>query len=279
MVTHEMNIVPAPERQHYYGFNVPREKITFVKAAAVQRKNQAKIGDPDKNTFINGINLFNSAAASPVVGGTYPQLVSIHRHPWHRMHSADGEVGTQRFLTWHRVYLQVLEAWIHYIPNYSSFVIPYWDWTTYRSIPNWLENIKPRVVIPDTEQIPPKPSSYDTVDVHRTPGQQGGSLPTSDDVNYCLGIPDYTDFTLELEGLHNNVHAWVGGTMSDIDTSPADPLFWLHHANIDRIYTLWQKNHPDSPGTIPKLSWPDTVMDPWPSSESDWRHSTWAEYI
>ena len=27
-------------------------------------------------------------------------------------------------------------------------------------------------------------------------------------------------------------------------SSPADPLFWLHHANIDRVWAAWQKQHP-----------------------------------
>jgi len=25
--------------------------------------------------------------------------------------------------------------------------------------------------------------------------------------------------------------------------SPADPVFWLHHANIDRLWAEWQKTH------------------------------------
>ena len=31
------------------------------------------------------------------------------------------------------------------------------------------------------------------------------------------------------------MHNWVGGIMSDIMYSPCDPLFWLHHAFIDRV--------------------------------------------
>lgn len=28
--------------------------------------------------------------------------------------------------------------------------------------------------------------------------------------------------------------------MSDVSASPGDPLFYLHHANIDRLWWLWQ---------------------------------------
>lgn len=42
-----------------------------------------------------------------------------------------------------------------------------------------------------------------------------------------------------LEGLpHNNVHNNVGGFMGDF-LSPIDPIFMAHHANIDRLWTVW----------------------------------------
>ena len=43
-------------------------------------------------------------------------------------------------------------------------------------------------------------------------------------------------------GLHNLVHVWVGGDMSPA-TSPNDPVFFLNHCNVDRIWEAWmQKN-------------------------------------
>jgi tyrosinase len=41
---------------------------------------------------------------------------------------------------------------------------------------------------------------------------------------------------------HNDVHTQVGGAtgfMSQFDTAPLDPIFWLHHANIDRLWAVW----------------------------------------
>lgn len=42
--------------------------------------------------------------------------------------------------------------------------------------------------------------------------------------------------------LHNPVHAMIGGQMAT-GTSPNDPVFFLHHANVDRLWALWQDAH------------------------------------
>ena len=40
---------------------------------------------------------------------------------------------------------------------------------------------------------------------------------------------------------HNDVHVSVGGQgwMGDPDRAAEDPIFWLHHANIDRLWAVW----------------------------------------
>lgn len=54
--------------------------------------------------------------------------------------------------------------------------------------------------------------------------------------------------------LHNGVHMWVGGLWQDdtgamrggtmrYNTGPYDPVFFLHHANIDRLWAEWQARH------------------------------------
>src|SRR5262249_19400819 len=50
---------------------------------------------------------------------------------------------------------------------------------------------------------------------------------------------------------HNLVHVYVGGTspdgqtyglMSDPGIAALDPIFYLHHANIDRMWAVWNQN-------------------------------------
>jgi tyrosinase len=40
---------------------------------------------------------------------------------------------------------------------------------------------------------------------------------------------------------HGAVHVAVGGLMADPETAAQDPIFWLHHANIDRIWAVWNE--------------------------------------
>jgi hypothetical protein len=54
---------------------------------------------------------------------------------------------------------------------------------------------------------------------------------------------------------HNIVHVVVGGAgglMTDPDTAALDPIFWLHHANIDRLWETWTLENDANPTT---LSW------------------------
>jgi hypothetical protein len=50
--------------------------------------------------------------------------------------------------------------------------------------------------------------------------------------------------------------------LSDIMVSPSDPIFWMHHGEIDRIWSVWQAN-PANAGKAPALAGVDAVMDPW----------------
>lgn len=45
---------------------------------------------------------------------------------------------------------------------------------------------------------------------------------------------------------HNAIHGWVGGHMRDPRTAPNDPVFWLHHCFIDKLWFEWQKKYPNA---------------------------------
>ncbi|PVH90011.1 Di-copper centre-containing protein [Cadophora sp. DSE1049] len=70
-------------------------------------------------------------------------------------------------------------------------------------------------------------------------------------VDVVMAQPDYTAFAKQIENepvfsipnIHGSGHFGVGGvlgTIGDAYNSPGDPLFYLHHGNLDRILTEWQ---------------------------------------
>ena len=74
-----------------------------------------------------------------------------------------------------------------------------------------------------------------------------GTQPT-DVVKAIDGKDSLEAFAAALEasgGLHGNGHFTIGGDPgADAKVSPGDPIFFLHHGQIDRLWTIWQALDP-----------------------------------
>jgi len=226
-------------------------------STTVVRKNAEELSVAEQATF-------KSAVTKAIADGTYSRLVRIHADMSHDMHSMPGmPTGTQRFLPWHRLYLIVFERSLRVFE--PAFFVPHWRWADASAIPAWLTTFRPNGVTD---------SNGNPIQIRRAPGThpQARTLPSSQTIrSTVLNQEDYTAFTLALEGArpfgaHNLVHMWFNGTMSQIPTAPADPMFWMHHAEIDRIWAVWSSTHS---GQTPNLQGPDAVLDPWPESYTD----------
>jgi tyrosinase len=55
---------------------------------------------------------------------------------------------------------------------------------------------------------------------------------------------EYDNYRGEIENPHGQVHVNIGGDMQSTLTSPNDPVFYLHHANVDRLWWKWQLAYP-----------------------------------
>ncbi|KAI4678830.1 hypothetical protein J4E81_010558 [Alternaria sp. BMP 2799] len=91
-----------------------------------------------------------------------------------------------------------------------------------------------------------------------------------DKLNTVMAQADYGWFARTMEGgpawddsqIHAGGHFGVGGTygqMGDPFASPADPIFWLHHANIDRVWWSWQAR--DLRNRLRDISGPMVLQD------------------
>jgi tyrosinase len=240
----------------------PRIETIAAELETLPRVNQSDF--EEKQQFINAFKTI-------IKNGQFADLISIHSNAYkYRIHTEDTDVDTnERFLPWHRVFLYELELRLNSTPEANSRIrIPYWDWTVDRKVPDWLADFKPTIenvlVFPESSADRPIPVST-TIQVERTPGKQISpttgrpyELPTQSQVHTLNSKANFKDFTAYLEGIHGLPHLWVGGTMAHY-ISPADPLFWLHHSNIDRLWDLW----PSSQSKLPNLQGDNAVMTPW----------------
>ncbi|MFE1327174.1 tyrosinase family protein [Streptomyces sp. NPDC058735] len=211
--------------------------------------------------------------------GEYDEFVRTHIE----YYTSDGEDGLRTahmapsFLPWHRQFLLDLEKALRRVD--SSVSVPYWDWTRSRSATStpWTADLLGGNGRRSDRQVMTGPFAYAEGDwtikegvtdeefLTRDLGRARDPirLPTKSELERALKDPLYDaspwdstvrkGFRNKLEGWgsgrgsaswlnHNRVHRWVGGAMVG-GASVNDPVFWMHHAFIDLVWSRWQRRH------------------------------------
>jgi tyrosinase len=144
---------------------------------------------------------------------------------WVGVHGSYCPHGKPYFLAWHRGFLVRFEAQLRKAAANSALVLPYWD---YYNEP----------ILPTEFQDPSSPlylAGRTGKDVSRALSLTAfGSNLT----NFPRGWTDAFEPAVE-SAPHNPVHNLIGGAMANVSISPRDPIFWLHHGNIDRLWDAW----------------------------------------
>lgn len=142
------------------------------------------------------------------------------------------------FLPWHRYFLLTVERELK--KTDARIFLPYWDWTR-----------------ADSRNLDAEPwksffggrnntgGRFDHWSYTRalTPPPNSAPLPSLDNVIDELQASTFAGYRRMECGSHAPGHTWTGGTMAG-GQSPLDPLFYLHHCNVDRLWAIWQRNHP-----------------------------------
>ncbi|GME51120.1 Amino acid transporter [Neofusicoccum parvum] len=77
--------------------------------------------------------------------------------------------------------------------------------------------------------------------LERSLSSRGFEGAAQSNVEGCLESEGFESAWSCYEGpLHNAGHGGVGGTMVDLSSSPGDPLFFLHHSWLDKLWWDWQ---------------------------------------
>lgn len=159
---------------------------------------------------------------------------------WHHARVGNDLFPYDLFLPWHRAYLTFFD---HAARDQNpDAILPWWDWTSDASHQSGL----PSAYTSGGSALQSGPLPAINGQPERRTTRNAGnpaSLPTPQDVDDVLRLTDFRDFSNQLQDIHDGIHGWVGGDMGSIATSAFDPVFWAHHAMIDRIWYLWQLRH------------------------------------
>ncbi|HEV2645890.1 MAG TPA: tyrosinase family protein [Acidobacteriaceae bacterium] len=191
-------------------------------------------------------------------------------------HSAGPGPQQANFFGWHRMYLYYFERVLRWAAQDNTLRLPYWDYTnaSQEAIPAEFRN-----------------TSSTMYDSKRDPGMNAATSTlssTTTNINSALTNANYLNFEYGIEtGLHGYVHCTVGPTcpvahMGDVPVAGNDPVFYSHHANIDRIWACWQHLHTTptgAPWETQTFSFPDENGTLQTRPVSDFLDSTKLGYV
>jgi tyrosinase len=174
--------------------------------------------------------------------------------------------GSWFFLPWHRAYLLYFErtvaATVVSLGGPADWALPFWNYADLtnpdaRRMPAAFQQQALPDGSPNPLFVPWRSGAANSNQLVGSPGQASDAS--------CLGKPLFenngvvvqfgggaTGFAHsgrvpgECERIpHNTMHGAIGGPtgwMSAFETAALDPIFWIHHSNIDRLWELWRRS-------------------------------------
>ncbi|MCX6319179.1 MAG: tyrosinase family protein [Bacteroidetes bacterium] len=211
--------------------------ILLTKEVMVRiRKNANKLTTAERDRFVAAFGTMNRT-------GKFDDFRNMHlRSTQDEAHGNDG------FLPWHRAYLLDLERELQKID--ASVALPYWKF----------DEPAPKLFSPEFIGVPGSqgrvrftsghPFNFWTTDgvvgIIRTPRFQTQTQPAnviSEQATINLGQSEGSPYSLfvRMEGRpHGSAHTSFAGSIDTIHTAAKDPLFFLLHCNVDRLWAKWQ---------------------------------------
>lgn len=225
------------------------------------------LADPISWRFYAGAHGFNAARWAELgylFPGEQPPSQALLAKFW-----VQCQHGSWYFLPWHRGYVLALEANIRAVVTSlngpESWALPYWNYFAPNQSalprafgsPDWPDGVGNNPLFveqrygPDGDGnvfVPVNEVNMSALNDPDFTGVSGGGSPGFGGVDTGFSHNGQIHGGIETQP-HDFVHGLVGGreaqppetfgAMSDPRTAGLDPIFWLHHANIDRLWASW----------------------------------------
>jgi hypothetical protein len=220
------------------------------------RRSWGRMSQEQQETYIQVMKDVAGGVHGQAAQDAYRALVHSHR-----VNFNDGLHWGYQFLPWHRWFILELENLFRQFE--PCVTVPFWSWELDANDPNlWTNNfylwgsqdyqfgsiVSPEGCVTDGPFGQNEYSLYyqgRSVCLERGQDYDDGAFDDMVDIqtNIFSIDPDnggtWDDVSDALESIHDNVHCQIDGTMCTSNSSE-DPLFFLHHANIDRLWYMYQ---------------------------------------
>lgn len=222
------------------------QQMLDIYAYAVGRMTQIPVGDPRSWLWqwythaVDGRTTKN--AEMERILGFNPPLRQLAQDMWNTCPHQGGDPFY--FLPWHRMYVYFFEEIVRFVSGVPSFTLPYWNYTSPDPskrgiVPVQFRSPRAFIMLYRQNRNPVANSNFPI-----TTGQQGDlmgirnimSTASYSDSGFIQGVGTRID-----TGIHGFIHTLVGTetNMGNVPYAASDPLFWVHHANIDRMWASW----------------------------------------
>ncbi len=138
--------------------------------------------------------------------------------------------GRAYFYAWHRGFVYFFEKKVRELSGNADFALPYWDYYKNPVMPNIFTDAR----LPDGSENPLYWANRVNTRVSGLSLSAFGSVYK----NFPRGFQNAFEPAAE-SNPHNVVHGAIGGSMGGVGTAALDPVFWVHHCNIDRLWSAW----------------------------------------
>jgi tyrosinase len=234
----------------------PTDKTLYWYSIAVAEMQSRMFDNVNSWKFQAAVHGYDASLYPPLRSGENLPSQPIQLKYWDNCQHA-----SWWFLPWHRIYVFLFESMCRDIITQAGgpgdWALPYWDYshpsnTTQRTLPTPFRNAT-------------NGSSTNPLYAIRAAGVNTGGVVGTDaqsENTTCLKSPffsgklpngfgggaspvmQFSHYTGSCEnGPHNYMHDAIGGPsgwMDNPDAAALDPIFWLHHSNIDRLWVIWQ---------------------------------------
>jgi hypothetical protein len=179
-----------------------------------------------------------------------PGIAQVDQKKFWNQCPHDAPRMSAEFLLWHRGYVYYFERILRAASGDPTLSLPYWNYLEpgQRMLPALYRNGGALQIPQRDAQLNAGQSvlSADAVSVQDAFAANDFFGAVSSTFAGATNVPQVAPGRLE-ESPHNSVHGAIGGDgtlqqswMSYVQTAAFDPVFWIHHANIDRLWRIWE---------------------------------------